>query len=89
MPPPPAQEYEQLVNETVSEYGLMEFLRLDLGASIRRDAALAPRNVMRIIAGNPLIMRAKWLPASPTRDRTRPSPFSSMSVRMACTSPMI
>ena len=36
---------------------LMEFLRLDLGAALRMDPAVAAYKIVRIIAGNPLIMK--------------------------------
>lgn len=35
----------------------MEFLRLDLGAAMRKDPAAKAYKLVRIIAGNPLIMK--------------------------------
>jgi uncharacterized protein (DUF302 family) len=36
---------------------LMQFLRLDLGAVLRKDPAAKAYKIVRIIAGNPLIMK--------------------------------
>jgi uncharacterized protein (DUF302 family) len=35
----------------------MEFLRLDLGAALQKDPAVKAYKIVRIIAGNPLIMK--------------------------------
>jgi uncharacterized protein (DUF302 family) len=35
----------------------MEFLRLDLGSALRKDPTIAAYRIIRIIAGNPLIMK--------------------------------
>ena len=51
------EEYERLVNGAVGSSGLMEFLRLDPGAVFRKDPAAKTFKMVRIIAGNPLIMK--------------------------------
>jgi uncharacterized protein (DUF302 family) len=51
-------EFKTLIEEVVGSAALMEFLRLDLGAAIQRDPTVQQQNRMvRIIAGNPLIMK--------------------------------
>jgi uncharacterized protein (DUF302 family) len=50
-------DYSQLINAVVGPAELMEFLRLDLGAAIAKDPAARAYKIIRIIAGNPLIMR--------------------------------
>ena len=51
------EEYERIVNGAVGASDLMEFLRLDPGAVFRKDAAAKAIKMVRIIAGNPLIMK--------------------------------
>jgi uncharacterized protein (DUF302 family) len=51
------QEYEAVIRGVVGSADLMEFLRLDLGAALRKDPAVAAYKIVRIIAGNPLIMK--------------------------------
>ncbi|MBB5061799.1 DUF302 domain-containing protein [Granulicella mallensis] len=54
---PSFAEFQTLINEVVGSAGLMEFLRLDLGAAMQRDPSVQQSHRMvRIIAGNPLIM---------------------------------
>ena len=50
-------EYAAVIEGAVGSAGLMEFLRLDLGAAMRKDPAVAAYRIVRIIAGNPLIMK--------------------------------
>lgn len=50
-------EYEKIIQGAVGEAGLMEFLRLDLGDVLRRDPSAKAYQIVRIIAGNPLIMK--------------------------------
>jgi uncharacterized protein (DUF302 family) len=50
-------EYEKIIHGVVGEADLMEFLRLDLGATLRKDPAAKAFQIVRIIAGNPLIMK--------------------------------
>lgn len=51
------EEYERLVNGSVGTSDLVEFLRLDPGAVFRKDPAAKAFKMVRIIAGNPLIMK--------------------------------
>jgi uncharacterized protein (DUF302 family) len=50
-------EYAGIIQGVVGSADLMEFLRLDLGAAMRKDPAVAGYKIVRIIAGNPLIMK--------------------------------
>lgn len=50
-------EYEKLVHGVVGKADLMEFLRLDLGGPMRKDLKAKAYKIVRIIAGNPLIMK--------------------------------
>jgi uncharacterized protein (DUF302 family) len=51
------EEYVSLVNGAVGTADLMEFMRLDPGAVLRKDPAAKAFKMVRIIAGNPLIMK--------------------------------
>jgi uncharacterized protein (DUF302 family) len=51
------EEYERLVKSAVGPADLMEFMRLDPGAVLRKDPVAKAFNAVRIIAGNPLIMK--------------------------------
>jgi hypothetical protein len=73
-------EFEQLVNGAVGTADLMEFLRLDLGMALRKDPAETAYKMIRIIAGNPLIMKRRRS-MFPTLALTLRSPFSSTRVR--------
>ena len=50
-------EFAQIVNAAVGSVGLLEFLHLDLGAALR-VGSLGSHRMIRIIAGNPMIMRS-------------------------------
>jgi uncharacterized protein (DUF302 family) len=50
-------EMQKVVHESVSEIGLMEFMRLDHGAVLRK-AGDGNRKSVRLIVGNPLIMQS-------------------------------
>jgi uncharacterized protein (DUF302 family) len=54
---PTFSEFQRLVEGAVGPADLMEFLRLDLGTAMRKDPAAKPYKIVRIIAGNPLIMK--------------------------------
>lgn len=50
-------EMEKVVNPVTQPNGLMEFTRFDLGEFLRKEnGGIGPR-ILRIIAGNPLIMK--------------------------------
>jgi len=51
------EEYERLVNGAVGTSDLVEFLRFDPGAVFRKDPTAKAFKMVRIIAGNPLIMK--------------------------------
>ena len=51
-------EFAQIVKEAIGSAGLLEFLHLDLGAAIRAGSLERPYRMVRIIAGNPMIMRS-------------------------------
>lgn len=51
------EEYARFVNGAVGTAGLMEFMRLDQGKVLLKDPAAKAFKVVRIIAGNPLIMK--------------------------------
>jgi hypothetical protein len=57
MTAPTFEEYSAVVHGAVGSADLMEFLRLDLGMALRKDPAVAAYKIVRIIAGNPLIMK--------------------------------
>lgn len=51
------EEYSSVIRGVVGSADLMEFLRLDLGSALRKDPHVAAYKIVRIIAGNPLIMK--------------------------------
>ena len=50
-------EMESAVQKAVGAAGLMLFLRLDLGAVLRKETGLDRPKIVRFLIGNPLIMR--------------------------------
>src|SRR3984957_16808565 len=50
-------EFQTIIHGAVGDADLMEFLRLDLGGALRKDPAARAYRIVRIIAGNPLIMK--------------------------------
>src|SRR6185312_1020418 len=51
------EEYAAVVNGAVGTADLMEFMRFDPGAVLRKNPASKAFKMVRIIAGNPLIMK--------------------------------
>jgi hypothetical protein len=51
------EAFSSIINSAVGSADLMEFMRLDLGGSMRRDPLVKAYKIVRIIAGNPLIMK--------------------------------
>jgi uncharacterized protein (DUF302 family) len=51
-------EFGRIVDTSVGSAGLLEFLQLDLGAALRVGSLRRPYRMIRIIAGNPMIMRS-------------------------------
>jgi uncharacterized protein (DUF302 family) len=54
---PTFEEYAAIIRGVVGGADLLQFLRLDLGAVLRKDPAAEAYKIVRIIAGNPLIMK--------------------------------
>ncbi len=59
-----AAELEDLVRSAIGSSGLMEFMRTDAGEVVRKELGGAGPKIVRLIVGNPLIMRemAKSVP---------------------------
>ena len=57
-------ELESAVHSGLGRTGLMMFMELDLGAFLRRETGLDTPKIMRLVIGNPLIMKemAKHVP---------------------------
>jgi uncharacterized protein (DUF302 family) len=51
------QEMESAVQKALGPSGFMMFLRLDLGAVLRKETGLDSPKIVRFLIGNPLIMR--------------------------------
>jgi len=54
---PSDSDLEAVVHRAVGPSGLMEFNRYDLGAVIRKERGPGAPQIVRLVAGNPLIMR--------------------------------
>ena len=52
------EEMQNVINESVSEIGLMEFMRLDHGAILAKAGVDGDPKSVRVIMGNPLIMQS-------------------------------
>ena len=52
------EEMQNVINESVSEIGLMEFTRLDHGAILAKAGVDSDPKSVRVIMGNPLIMQS-------------------------------
>jgi uncharacterized protein (DUF302 family) len=50
-------EMKQVVNPVTPPNGLMEFVRFDLGEVLRKENGTSQPRILRIVAGNPLIMQ--------------------------------
>ena len=57
-------ELEVVINRNMGESGLMLFLEFDHGAVVRKETGLAKPKIMRLVIGNPLVMKemAKYVP---------------------------
>src|SRR6266851_10312444 len=57
-------ELEEVINRHMGESGLMLFLEFDHGAVVRKETGLAKPKIMRLVIGNPLVMKemAKHVP---------------------------
>jgi uncharacterized protein (DUF302 family) len=52
------EEMQKVVQDSVSEIGLMEFMRLDHGAVLAKAGVDGNPKIVRLIMGNPLIMQS-------------------------------
>jgi uncharacterized protein (DUF302 family) len=52
------EEMQNVINESVSRIGLMEFMRLDHGAILAKAGVDGDPKCVRVIMGNPLIMQS-------------------------------
>ena len=50
-------EMEEVVDPVTKPNGIMEFIRFDLGEVLRKESGAATPRIVRIVAGNPLIMK--------------------------------
>lgn len=50
-------EMEKVVNPVTQPNGLMEFTRFDLGEVLRKESGGKVSRILRVVAGNPLIMK--------------------------------
>jgi uncharacterized protein (DUF302 family) len=50
-------EVENVVNKATGPSGFMEFARFDLGEILRKETGAATPKVLRLVIGNPLIMK--------------------------------
>jgi uncharacterized protein (DUF302 family) len=50
-------EVESVVNHATGPSGFMEFARFDLGEILRKESGTAAPKILRLVIGNPLIMK--------------------------------
>jgi uncharacterized protein (DUF302 family) len=50
-------EIEDSVQRSIGSAGLMEFARFDLGAVLRKESGQAVPKILRLVIGNPLVMK--------------------------------
>jgi uncharacterized protein (DUF302 family) len=50
-------EMEKIVGPATQPNGIMEFTRFDLGEVLRKESGASTPRILRIVAGNPLIMK--------------------------------
>jgi uncharacterized protein (DUF302 family) len=50
-------EMKKVVDPVTQPNGIMEFMRFDLGEVLRKESGAATPRILRIVAGNPLIMK--------------------------------
>jgi len=57
-------ELEKIVQKAIGTSGLMEFIRFNLGEVLRKERGPASPHILRLVVGNPLIMKemAKHVP---------------------------
>ncbi len=52
-------EMQKVVNPVTEPNGLMEFMRFDLGEVLQKENGTTKPRILRIVAGNPLIMKER------------------------------
>lgn len=50
-------ELEDIIHKAIGPSGLMQFIRFDLGEYLRKENGTASPKIVRLVAGNPLIMK--------------------------------
>ena len=50
-------ELEEVIHKVIGKSGFMEFARFDLGQILRKESGKNAPKIVRIVAGNPLIMK--------------------------------
>ena len=62
--PGPFAELKQVINRDMGKTGLMLFLDFDHGAVLRKESGLDKPKIVRLVIGNPLVMKemAKYVP---------------------------
>ena len=57
-------ELEEVIDRNLGKTGLMLFMELDHGAILRKETGLTTPNIVRLVIGNPLVMKemAKHVP---------------------------
>lgn len=50
-------EMKSVIDPATRPNGIMEFMRFDLGEVLRKESGAATPRILRIVAGNPLIMK--------------------------------
>src|ERR1700730_4400312 len=62
--PGPFTELEEVINRDMGKTGLMLFLEFDHGAVLRKETRLDRPKLVRLVVGNPLVMKemAKHVP---------------------------
>jgi len=84
-------ELKEVIDRNLGKTGLMLFMELDHGAVLRKETELTKPKIVRLVIGNPLVMKEmakhvrKWRSTCQTRGRTLRSPSWWMSEVMAFT----
>ena len=50
-------EMQKVIDPVTQPNGIMEFMRFDLGEVLRKESGASTPRILRIVAGNPLIMK--------------------------------
>jgi uncharacterized protein (DUF302 family) len=52
-----AAEFDAVVQKAIGSSGLMEFIRFDSGAILRKEQGATEPKILRLVVGNPIIMK--------------------------------